>query len=126
LFDDVITGDAGNNRLVGNEGDDVLFGAGGIDYLLGGLGDDTLIGGDGADVFLFEGQFDNDTISDFWAGTGRTDRIWLRDQGIDSWDELQGAMTQNGDDVVITLDQGTITLENILLGDLVADDFIMG
>lgn len=123
--DDQIAGDSGHNRLAGNGGNDVLFGAAGNDYLLGGTGNDTLIGGQGADVFLFEGEFGNDTITDFWAGDGRTDRIWLRDQGIETWEDLQDAMSQNGADVMIEIENGTITLQNIDLGDLVQDDFIL-
>jgi Ca2+-binding RTX toxin-like protein len=126
LFDDTIIGDNANNRLVGNDGNDTLSGAGGIDYLLGGTGNDRMSGGSGADVFLFEGQFDNDVITDFWAGTGRTDRIWLVNQGVSNWSDLQTTMSQHGSDLVISLDHGSITLENISMADLVADDFIFG
>ncbi len=80
-FDDVLIGNDAKNRLVGGEGKDDLAGAGGIDYLLGGIGDDMMAGGDGNDVFELAEQFGNDTISDFEAGEGRTDRIWFR--GLD-------------------------------------------
>lgn len=48
--DDVITGNALNNKLDGMLGDDTLNGLGGIDELTGGPGYDTLRGGDGDDV----------------------------------------------------------------------------
>ncbi|MGB7334300.1 MAG: calcium-binding protein [Salaquimonas sp.] len=125
-FDDNIAGDDGANRLVGNDGNDILFGADGIDYLIGGAGDDVLIGGDGADVFVFEGEFGDDTITDMWAGASRTDRIWLKGQDIDTWEELQTSMTQSGDHVVLNLDGGSITLIDTMIEDLNMDDFIFG
>ena len=44
-FNDLITGDAGNNGLSGNDGNDTLLGGAGEDYLQGGAGNDTLDGG---------------------------------------------------------------------------------
>lgn len=125
-FADGIAGDDNNNRLVGNDGNDILFGAGGIDYLIGGNGDDILTGGTGADVFIFDGNFGSDTITDMWTGSGRTDRIWFKNQGIDDWDDLQQHLSQNGDDVLIDLGSNAITLENTVLADLHSDDFIYG
>lgn len=124
--DDDITGDAANNRLIGNAGNDRLFGQDGADYLFGGEGDDILTGGDGHDVFVFEESFGDDLITDFETGPGRTDRLWLKDQGVDDWAELNAAITSSGSDVVIKLDNGTITLEDTLVTDLHADDFIFG
>ena len=65
-FNDKITGDAGDNRLNGGAGNDILNGGGGNDMLTGGAG---------ADVFQFSADFGNDTITDFWFGLGRTDRV---------------------------------------------------
>jgi Ca2+-binding RTX toxin-like protein len=48
--DDVLTGDAGNNRLDGLDGNDRLFGLGGDDLLIGGAGVDRLDGGAGIDM----------------------------------------------------------------------------
>ena len=61
--DDVLTGDAAPNDMVGGLGNDVLIGNGGADVLRGGAGNDTLViadtgflrvaGGDGIDTLAF-------------------------------------------------------------------------
>jgi Ca2+-binding RTX toxin-like protein len=118
---DTITGDSGANRLTGGAGSDVLNGMGGIDYLVGGAGDDALTGGTGADVFVFNFGFGNDTITDFWAGAGRTDRIWL--QGLGTAPAYTVADTAAG--VVFTVAGiDTLTLTGVHLPQLHADDFI--
>jgi Ca2+-binding RTX toxin-like protein len=50
--DDVLTGGAGNDKLVGGPGDDELNGRGGNDLLIGGPGDDVLNGGPGEDRLI--------------------------------------------------------------------------
>ncbi|MGI9366862.1 MAG: calcium-binding protein, partial [Rhizobiaceae bacterium] len=122
-FNDDIIGDSQVNRLVGEDGDDTLNGAEGNDYLLGMSGNDILIGGDGNDVFLYKSAFGDDVIMDFEFGAGRTDRIWLDDLGVSSFEEL--VMSDSGDGAIIDMgDMGTITLSNVTVGELVADDFI--
>lgn len=69
--DDVIVGNALNNKLWGGAGSDVLKGGDGNDRLDGGAGHDMLYGGAGEDIFVFEGPFDansSDLIGDFDAG----------------------------------------------------------
>jgi Ca2+-binding RTX toxin-like protein len=60
--DDILLGDAGDNKLEGAGGDDIIKGGGGADKLLGGDGDDNLYsdglmdkldGGDGIDTAIF-------------------------------------------------------------------------
>jgi VCBS repeat-containing protein len=48
-FDDIISGDAGNNFLRGLQGDDVLTGGDGVDFVRGDQGADVLDGGNGVD-----------------------------------------------------------------------------
>lgn len=50
---DLIEGNAVDNRLEGGHGRDILSGRGGNDILIGGSGNDLLIGGAGADRFVF-------------------------------------------------------------------------
>ncbi len=47
---DILTGDAGDNRLDDLDGNDRLSGLGGADLLVGGAGADVLAGGDGNDL----------------------------------------------------------------------------
>ena len=63
--DDLLTGDAAPNDMVGGLGNDILIGRGGSDVLRGGAGNDTLViadtaflrvaGGDGIDTLAFSG-----------------------------------------------------------------------
>ncbi len=67
-----LSGDAGNDRIVGNALSEVLNGDSGFDTLLGGAGNDTLDGGADADV-IFGGD-GNDLIN--WLGAeGQGDTI---------------------------------------------------
>ncbi|MGI9356938.1 MAG: hypothetical protein ACR2PF_17490 [Rhizobiaceae bacterium] len=121
-FNDMIIGDDAINRLVGGFGDDVLSGMSGNDYILGEEGDDTLTGGDGDDVFLIESVFDNDTITDFEFGVGRTDRIWFKGLGL-SESDLVITDTTHGALIEVT-SFGTLTLTGVDSALLASDDFI--
>lgn len=122
-FGDDITGDDQINRLVGAEGDDTLDGAGGNDYLLGEEGNDVMTGGAGDDVFVFEAEFGDDQITDFEAGAGRTDRLWIDDLGFTQMSDL--TITDTAEGALIDVgDYGTILLVDVLASDLVEDDFI--
>lgn len=57
---DVVNGDAGNDRLEGNGGNDSLTGHSGNDTILGGTGNDAIWGGGGYD--LLQGGAGNDQI----------------------------------------------------------------
>lgn len=70
--DDVLIGNARNNRLEGREGKDRVDGGAGDDSLVG-EGKDTLIGRDGDD------DFDSVGASDVYCGAG-ADSVWF-DQG---------------------------------------------
>lgn len=51
-----ISGDGGDQTIIGTKGNDTLSGNGGDDTLEGGLGNDTLEGGAGDDVAVFSGK----------------------------------------------------------------------
>ncbi len=124
-FNDSLTGDAAINRLTGGAGNDALNGAAGNDYLLGELGNDVVTGGAGADVFVFDKSFGQDTITDFWAGTGRTDRVWITNTGIHSFADVLSHSINSFGGVVFTVSaEDRITFSGITVAQLVADDFL--
>jgi Ca2+-binding RTX toxin-like protein len=125
---DVINGNLGVDRLQGNSGDDVLNGGSGDDFLRGGDGNDMLTGGTGSDRFVFTAGFEQQTITDFVAGSGPHHDV-IRFQGGDpvliDFAAVQTHMHKVGSDVVITASSGhTITLENVHISHLVAEDFL--
>jgi len=86
-----------------------------------------MTGGTEADVFVFEGNTGNDVITDFWAGTGRTDRIWLKDMDVSSLADTDWSIADSAAGVVITVaGHGTLTLAGVHVNQLSADDFIFG
>lgn len=124
-FDDEITGDTNINRLIGNAGNDMIDGGGGNDYILAGTGNDTMTGGEGKDVFVIEAGFEQDTITDFEAGKGYTDRIWLQGVGLGDFGEVLANAVDSAAGVIITAaGHGTLTLQNVNMAQLVADDFL--
>ncbi|MFO1034378.1 MAG: calcium-binding protein [Hyphomicrobiales bacterium] len=124
-YNDDITGNDVANRLNGGLGNDTLSGGKGNDYLLGGEGNDTMTGGADADVFVFENSFGNDVITDFWAGAGRTDRVWLKDAGITSLADVHYTLTDTAAGAVLAIDgHGSITFTGVHAAQLVLDDFI--
>ena len=67
---DTLNGGGGNDRLFGNESGDILNGGAGADFLDGGNGNDTLTGGAGNDFFVLSSinAPNIDTITDYAAG----------------------------------------------------------
>jgi len=114
---DVVEGDEGDNEISTNAGDDILSGGGGSDILSGGLG---------ADTFRFELDYfapDHGVITDFEAGVDKFD---IRDFDYAlSAEDILADMAQVGEDVVLAYGQSTVTFENVQIGDLGADDFLV-
>ncbi|MFV1627293.1 calcium-binding protein [Phaeobacter sp. JH203A] len=123
---DRLDGGSGNDRLVGGSGHDTILGGAGIDRLFGGNGNDLLIGGAQADYFIFRGNFGDDTVRDFAAGSD-AEKIDLRAVAeiSDLSDLRDNHLTQDGNNAVIADGLGnTITLLGVDIGDLGAGDFI--
>jgi trimeric autotransporter adhesin len=129
----VLSGGAGNDKLLGGEGNDQLKGGSGNDVLNGGAGNDTLIGGGGNDTFVFDDSngfnLGMDTITDFMVGSATAhDTIDLSKAsftGVHDFSHLMNdhAVSSSGS-VVITLDTGAITLQNVAnVSDLKSCDF---
>jgi Ca2+-binding RTX toxin-like protein len=138
LFNDTLEGSASANNLRGSNGSDRIAGGGGSDTLSGDLGNDTLdggagsdrlIGGGASDTFVFASGGGADAITDFLSGSSVIDVIRLQGFGAAfySFAEVIAAAAQAGADTVITFGVGaTLTLQNLALADLDADDFAFG
>jgi len=113
-FENISGSNAGDDVLTGNQVDNVLNGNG---------GDDTLTGGEGSDTFVVNQTSGNDTITDFENGV---DVIDVQDFGADfDLDAAIAAAVQDGANTVITLDDATtLTLQDVMLADLDASDFV--
>ncbi|MBR0872293.1 hypothetical protein JQ633_18150 [Bradyrhizobium tropiciagri] len=152
-FNDWITGDSNDNRLIGQDGDDYLaggagndilvgddgvdlyanaFGTGGTDFdtgndvLIGGAGADTLTGGNGGDTFVYAPGSGADVVTDFVEGAGVFDRISLIGfGGLHSLTDALAFASQIGSSTVFDFGGGdTLTLQGVTKAHLVADDFI--
>jgi len=119
-----ITGNAAANQLYGHDGNDQLNGMAGHDVLIGGHGNDTLTGGLGSDAFVFAQGFGQDVIRDFQAGAATEDVIEFGRAMFSDFADVMAAASQVGSHVVIAFDaDNTLTLENVQLSALHADDF---
>lgn len=144
IGDDLVNGGIGDDRLFGYFGTDTLRGRVGADLLVGGAnadrlsggkgddtlrgqkGDDLLIGGTGDDQFEFGKAFGMDKIRDFDA-LSNAEKINLQKVATiaDFADLSVHHMQQVGKHVIIdALNNNTITIKNVSLGDLDAGDFI--
>ena len=114
-FNDILGGDAGDNRLEGGAGDDTLEGRAGNDWLLGGAGNDTLTGGAGADIL--DGGAGNDTASYAFGSVGVNISLRL---GTASGGDAQG-------DTLISIENVTGTdAPDVIEGDANANILIGG
>jgi len=119
----LVTGTIGDDMLIGGAGDDTLSGGSGADVLNGGAGDDLLNGGTGGDTFVIRAGNGSDTVADFrveWSDVIQVDGYVLSDFG-----DLSGRLSQVGADTVVELSNTeTLTLANVVMGDLTADEFV--
>ena len=72
---DLLSGGLGDDVLIGSGGDDALYGGGGNDYLQGGTGNDSLFGGDSNDYL--QGGAGNDKLT---GGNGADTFAWSSGQ----------------------------------------------
>lgn len=116
---DVLTGDGGENYIIGYDGDDMIDGGAGNDQINGGAGGDTMIGGAGTDTLRYEGSAVGVTVDLSLNGTG----LQQTSAGDASGDIISGFEDLTGSELgdVLTGDSG----RNIILG-LEGDDTING
>ena len=132
--DNLIGGQAGNNRLsgglgndtiLGNAGDDILNGGAGADYLLGGTGNDILNGGfdSNRDTFIFEDAFGQDIIQAFDHVNEDVISLARVTNIMDFADLLTNHLTQVGANTIIADGANTITILNTASSALDITDF---
>ncbi len=122
LGEDTLDGGNGNDVLRGGDAGDTLIGGAGADALFGDGGDDFLTGGAGADRFVIRANEGFDTITDFEIGT---DVIDLSVNAFFSnFADVQDAALQFGSSVAISVGSNVILIEDTLLSDLSASDFL--
>lgn len=126
---DKLNGGGGGDKLHGGDGKDKLAGGRGSDSLTGGKGNDTLKGNGGSDTFLFKTGDGSDVVQDFDALDNKEvihlKKVTAITSYADLMDSSQGHIQQKGAHVIITDGAGLeITLQNVDLSDLDANDFI--
>ncbi|MBN8534554.1 MAG: cadherin-like domain-containing protein [Rhizobiales bacterium] len=101
-----------------------IRGTSGNDTIRGSVASERFEGRGGNDLFVFNGG--NDVISDFSAGPGLGDRIDLTDfPDVRNLANVMAIASQQGTDTVLSFSGGhSLTLSNIAMGSLTADDFI--
>ena len=115
---DLLQGGGGRDMLDGGGGKDIMQGGNGRDDIFGGRGSDTLTGEGGSDRFIFDRGNGRDTITDFQQGR---DKIVI-EGGAEEFGDLR--ITQFGDDVRIFIANTRVTVEDDLVENFSAADFI--
>ncbi|MCC0015108.1 MAG: calcium-binding protein, partial [Rhodobiaceae bacterium] len=113
------TGNELGNTLIGNAGNNAITGNAGADLMIGNGGNDTYFFGNGSGV---------DIITDFSAGAGLGDVLYIVDFGFADFNAVLAAADDSGGagPTIIQLDgDDSVTLQGVLKADLDADDFIL-
>jgi Ca2+-binding RTX toxin-like protein len=104
--------------------DKLISGGSTSDVLDGSAGRDLFVGGSGSDTFVIGAGGNSDTIAAFNT-PGGNDVVRLEGYGFSSFAEVESAIVQHGDDVVLSLGQGdTLTFQDTQIGALTADNFV--
>jgi Ca2+-binding RTX toxin-like protein len=118
---DTLSGGSGDDLIYGNHGDDILSGGAGNDTMFGGQDEDTFVGGGGDDVLY--GNFGLDVFqygidATTSEGSDTIRGFSTQDDTINTGLASATSTVQSGDDVVVTLSNGTvITLVGVSLDD---------
>jgi Ca2+-binding RTX toxin-like protein len=134
---DTVYGGNDNDRIDGGKGVDLLYGDEGRDNISGGEGKDRLDGGSGkdilsggadadADTFVFKPGNQQDVVDDFVTATAAHDIVDLTAfSGISGFADLKNHyMSQDGQSVVIQIDDDVLTLSYTKMDRLHARDFL--
>lgn len=108
--DDWLYGNQGSDRLYGNRGNDSIWAGQDDDWIDGGEGTDWLFGNKGADRFHLSSG--DDVIYDFSTEEG--DRLEVDGSQVLGYEQLGG-------DLLVTHDQGSVLLTNVIFGSQFSD-----
>jgi Ca2+-binding RTX toxin-like protein len=134
---DRLWGDAGNDAVTGGGGNDRLFGGSGNDRISGEGGTDIMTGGRGLDTFYYTANGNLlpgaghgfDRITDFDpSGQDHDDIVMLINSGfgVSTFADLRRGMRMDHGDTVMNFGGGDIlVLENVRIGQLHGDDFLI-
>ena len=112
--------------ISGQGGNDTMIGTSGADFITGAQGADTLTGGAGDDVFVMAVGFGSEVITDFVAGTGTDDQlnVALMGSDFDTFAEVINAASDVGGNTLIDFGGGdSFTLNGVASNTLTMDDF---
>lgn len=128
----ILSGGAGNDKLIagrggmhldGGAGNDKLIGGSGNDLLDAGTGRDILFGGAGDDIFKGDDDF---VVLDFHAGARSGDRIDLSGRaGIEDFGDVLAHAHNTRFGMVLDFGDDEITLLGVRTAQLHADDFVI-
>ncbi len=121
---DLLVGRVGNDTLNGDDGNDRLFGNSGNDTFNGGHGNDVMTGQSGIDTYLFDMAPGRDSITDFATGTDILDVSGF----FTDLAEVQAATVDVGGNAQITFGPGGnfLTLIGVTEAELSSGDFVFG
>ncbi len=125
--DIIRTGLAPEVTVIGGTGNDQLFASiasGAMSLLAAGTGNATLVGGGASTIFDYNGGID--TITNFRPGASSADVLDLSSvSGVTNFAAAIADATQSNANTVINFGAGhTITLDNVVLGDLTQNNFV--
>jgi len=110
------------NYAAGNNLDNLIVVGNDAETLYGGPGNDVLVGGAGANTFMVKAGEGNDVI----YGWNSVDQIQLAGTSFKSFADVQAAMTQKGNDIVLQLDPSeTLTFRNTTLASFQAKQVLL-
>jgi Ca2+-binding RTX toxin-like protein len=120
---------AGHTMIANSQGD-LLIAENAKDTLVSGSGNDVLVGNTaGGDFFVFPASSGYDSVYNFIgaAGTGTTaDTINLSGYGFTHISQVEAALTQQGSNVLLTLDStDAILFESTTVSSLLYNDFVL-
>ena len=119
---DVIQTGGGDDDIYGGKGNDKIYAGAGNDLIYGGEGDDCIWTGTGYDLIVFEKNSGKDAVMDFDT---KYDTLDISAYGIDSWNDIKGAMKNTPFGVTINLDKyNTVELVGVKAQALTADNFV--